>query len=519
MWASNLVSQDMTLGSSEIAILDSNSEYLGVSTLQLMENAGRSVADEVEARFGKGSSVTVFGGIGRNGGDGMVAARHLAGRGFKVLFLLIGDERSIRDASVLSNWSALKAMESTVNIESCHDSSAIPKSDSDVLIDAMLGTGMHGKLRQPFLRAVQVVNSSGGFKIAVDVPTGIDSDTGELLGEAVRANFTVTLHAVKRGFSRNKQYWGEVKVVDIGIPPEATIYAGPGDVAAISKERPADSHKGQFGRLLVIGGSEIFSGAPTLVALAAYRTGVDLVDVAAPEIAAQSIASFSPSIITIKLPGSNLATRHLRILDEHVYRANTIAIGPGLGLAKETVSAVRRIINFAIKHKKPVLIDADALKALGVVRRRMFDESVVITPHAGEFEAVSGKAPSRDLKTRMNEVKEFASLSGAVTVLKGHTDVISDGIRLKLNNTGNPGMTVGGTGDVLSGIIAGLMAQGLEPYRSAVAGAFVNGAAGDLAAEHYGYHLTPTDLIEHIPKILTDPMSHKTIHDRRLRQA
>lgn len=518
-WVNNLVAQDTALDSSQIAILDRNSEYLGVSTIQLMENAGRSVADEVEARFGRGASVTIYGGTGRNGGDGMVAARHLAARGFKILFRLIGDERSIRDVNALSNWSALRAMEASVKIESYHDSSAIPKSESDVLIDAMLGTGVHGKLRQPYLRAVQIVNGSAGFKIAVDVPTGIDSDTGELLGEAVRANLTVTLHALKKGLSKNKQYWGEVKVSDIGIPPEAAIYAGPGDVAAISTERPADSHKGQYGRLLVIGGSEIFSGAPTLVAMAAYRTGVDIVNVAAPEEAAQIIASFSPSIITIKLPGSNLRTSHLRILNEHVQRANAIAIGPGLGLAKETVSAVRKIINFTIRQEKPILIDADALKALGVIKKRMFDESVVITPHAGEFGAVSGKNPSRDLKTRMNEVREFSSLSGAVTVLKGHTDVISDGTRLKLNNTGNPGMTVGGTGDVLSGVIAGLMAQGFESYKSAVAGAFVNGAAGDFAAEHYGYHLTPTDLIEHIPRILTDPMCHKTILDRRLRQA
>lgn len=509
-----MVSHDISLSSSEIAILDRNSEYLGVSTLQLMENAGRSVADEVEARFGKGASVTVYGGTGRNGGDGMVTARHLAGRGFKVRFLLVGDERLIRDASVLSNWSTLKAMEWTVKVKSCQDSSTIPKSDSDVIIDAMLGTGTHGKLRQPFLQAVQVVNASAGFKIAVDVPTGIDSDTGELLGEAVRANLTVTLHALKRGFSRSKQYWGEVRVVEIGIPPEAAIYAGPGDVAAISKERPADSHKGQYGRLLVIGGSEIYSGAPALVALSAYRTGVDLVNIAAPEKTAQSIASFSPSIITIKLPGNNLATRHLRTLDEHIYKANTIAIGPGLGLAKETVSAVRKIISFAIKRKKPLLIDADALKAVGVVKRRMFDESIVMTPHAGEFEAVSGKDPSNDLMTRMNKVREFASLSGAVILLKGPTDIISDGIRIKLNDTGNPGMTVGGTGDVLSGVIAGLMTQGFEPYESAIAGAFVNGAAGDMAVERFGHHLTPTDLIEHIPRILTDPMSYKIIHDK-----
>ena len=519
MWASSLVSHEVSLSSSEIAILDRNSEYLGVSTLQLMENAGRSVADEVEARFGRGASVRLYGGTGRNGGDGMVAARHLAARGFKVSFLLVGDERLIRDTSVLSNWSALRAMQSTVKIESCHDASTILKSDSDVLIDAMLGTGTHGKLRQPFLRAVQVVNSSAGFKIAVDVPTGIDSDTGEQLGEAVRANLTVTLHAMKKGFSKSKQYLGEVKVADIGIPPEASLYAGPGDVLTVSRERPADSHKGQYGRLLVIGGSEIYSGAPALVALAAYRTGVDLVFVASPEQAADSVASFSPSIITIKLPGSNLGTRHLRILDEHIYRSNTIAIGPGLGLAKDTVLAVRKIINFAIKRKKSILIDADALKAIGVVKRKIFDESIVITPHAGEFESVSGKMPSRDLNARMNEVRDFALLSGAITVLKGHTDVISNGTRTKLNDTGNPGMTVGGTGDVLSGIIAGLLAQGFESYESAVAGAFVNGAAGDLAAEHFGHHLMPTDLIDHIPTILTDPMSHKMLHDKRLRQA
>jgi len=188
-----------------------------------------------------------------------------------------------------------------------------------------------------------------------------------------------------------------------------------------------------------------------------------------------------------------------------------------LGLAKETVSAVRKIINFAIKRKKSILLDADALKAIGVVRRKIFDESVVITPHAGEFEAVSGKAPSRDLKSRIDEVKAFASLSGAVTVLKGPTDIISDGSRTKLNNTGNPGMTVGGTGDVLSGIIAGLTAQGISSYESAVAGTFVNGAAGDFAAERLGYHLMPTDLMEYIPRILADPMSHKVIHDKRLR--
>jgi NAD(P)H-hydrate epimerase len=511
-----MVSTNSALNSIDFSVLDKNSEYLGISTLQLMENAGRSVADAIAARFGRGTSVVVYAGTGRNGGDGMVAARHLAARGFRVNLKLIGDERLVRDSSALSNWLALKAMSSSVKIEIYHDSISLPRSESDVLVDAILGTGVKGALRQPSIRAVQVVNSSAGFKVAVDVPTGINSDTGEVLGEAVCANLTVTFHASKSGFHKAQQYCGEVIVADIGIPPEADLYAGPGDVELVSIHRPTEAHKGAYGRLLVIGGSEFYSGAPTLVALAACRTGTDLVSVAAPESVAQSIAGFSPSIITIKLPGRNLTSSHIRLLSDHIEKASTIAIGPGLGLTRETAAASRKIVEISTKLKKPLLIDADALKAVGVVKKRFLNGSVVVTPHAGEFESISGKSPSRDLKRRIEEVTLFASESGSITVLKGHTDIISDGDHVKLNNTGNPGMTVGGTGDVLSGIIAGLMAQGTDPYRAAVAGAFVNGAAGDFAAEEFGHRLTPTDLIEHIPKLLNEPMRHKRIRDNRI---
>jgi hydroxyethylthiazole kinase-like uncharacterized protein yjeF len=166
-----------------------------------------------------------------------------------------------------------------------------------------------------------------------------------------------------------------------------------------------------------------------------------------------------------------------------------------------------------------MLIDADALKSISIIKKGISNGFVVITPHAGEFEAVSGTSPSRDMKKRIEQVRDFASKAGLIALLKGHVDVISDGIRLKLNNTGNPGMTVGGTGDVLSGIIAGLMAQGVDAYRAAVAGAFVNGAAGDFAAEKYGFHLTPTDLLEYIPKLLSEPMCHKAIFDHRKMQS
>lgn len=497
-------------------IVDRNSEYLGVSTLQLMENAGRAVADEIASRFGSGSSVVIYGATGKNSGDGMVAARHLAARNFKVTFRLVGNSALISEEIVSRNWLALKAMSSTVRIEEYRDSSNVPECESDVVVDALLGTGAKGRLRHPILKGVQAINASAGFKVAVDVPSGLDSDTGEVLGDVVHANLTVTLHAMKAGLSKAREFCGEIKVADIGIPPEATLMAGPGDVEAVAIQRLPDAHKGQFGRLLVIGGSEVFTGAPSLVALAALRTGTDLVFVAAPEKAALVISSISPNLITIKLPGPNLSTTHIRLLRSQFENASAIAIGPGLGLAKSTILAVRKIVAYALQARKSLLLDADGLKALSAIRKRVFNSTTVVTPHEAEFLIINGKAPSRDLATRAKEVREFSARSGAVVLLKGHTDVISDGERLKFNKTGNPGMTVGGTGDVLSGIVAGFMAQGVDAFRAAVAGAFTNGAAGDFAAEELGYHITATDLLEHIPRILRDPMCHKTINQKRL---
>ena len=504
------------MSSIETSALDSNSEYLGVTTLQLMENAGRSVADLIANRFGAGSSVIVYSGTGRNGGDGMVVARHLAGRGFNVVLRLIGASKTITDPIVRQNWLALKTMTRSVKIEECGDSSLITRTDSDVLVDAVLGTGAKGQLRQPIRRAVQAINESRGFKVAVDVPTGVDSDTGDVLGDAVRSNVTITFHALKPGLKKAGDFSGEVIVADIGIPPEASTYAGPGDVQSVRTRRPPSSHKGQYGRLLAIAGGETFTGAPTLVALAAYRTGTDLVFVAAPERTANVVSSMSPSLIALKLPGDNLTPGHLSLLREHIDKATAVAIGPGLGTNKNTLTAVRRILGRVRELKKPLLVDADAFKAVGLIRKEMFHTSTVLTPHAGEFKLIAGKAPSADLGTRSEEVKSIAEKSGGVILLKGNIDVISDGHQVKLNRTGNPGMTVGGTGDVLSGIISGLLAQGVDAFRAAVAGAFISGAAGDLAEEELGYHLTPTDLLEHIPKVMDEPMCHKAIFQKRL---
>ena len=510
------MSQPQTYATSrDMRMLEINSEYLDVLPLQLMENAGKAVADEIASRFKPESQIVFLSGTGRNGGDGMVAARHLAAKGFKVKFILVGREADISDEIVVRNWKALREMDWTIDVSVLGDSSLIQPVSANVLVDALLGTGAKEKLRQPILQAVRALNDSEGFCVAVDVPSGVDADTGDVLGEAVRADLTVTFHRMKTGLEKARDYCGEIKVVEIGIPYEAEFYAGPGDVEIIPKAREPQSHKGDFGRLLVIGGSETFSGAPALVALAALRTGVDLAYLAAPERTAYAISSFSPDLITIKLSGEHFASQNVGQLKGMIAKATAVVAGPGLGTHKDSFIAVEELLKVLEELRKPTLLDADALKAFGAIRRKV-DFPLVVTPHSGEFEAVAGRKPSTELHARIEDVKSLAKETGSVVLLKGHVDIVSDGERVKLNLTGNPGMTVGGTGDVLSGIVGGFMAQGVDPFEAAVAGAFINGAAGDFVYRDKGFHMTPTDLIEYIPRVIMNPMSYREvkIHER-----
>jgi NAD(P)H-hydrate epimerase len=493
--------------SREMRALELNAEYFGVSQLQLMENAGHNIALEIASRFKPDKSVAIFCGLGGNGGDGFVAARHLSSLGFKVTVILAGKAKEISHKAASENWNAIQFSKESIAIHEVDDSSLIPDVSAEIVVDALLGTGTKGKLKPPITQLVEKINALNAFRVAADVPTGIDSDTGEILGTAVKADLTVTFHRTKKGLENAKEHVGELIVKDIGLPKEFEKFAGPGDVLFVTKSRPSDSHKGDFGRLLVIGGSETFSGAPTLVALAALRTGVDLAYVAAPEKTAHTIASMSPDLITIKLEGTHLNVSNASALKAYIETVNAIVLGPGLGLHSETKEAVKTVIEAVESAAKPLLLDADGLKAFAEFKRKL-NVPLVLTPHAGEYTILTGKKPPEDLKEKISEVQKTAAELGAIILLKGHTDVISDEKRLKLNFTGNPGMTVGGTGDVLSGIVGAFLAQQVDPFEAAVAGAFINGAAGDFVFEEKGYHMVPTDIIQRIPQVLNDPMSH-----------
>jgi len=492
----------------EMRALELNSEYFGVSRLQLMENAGKAVADEIASRFEpKRTRVAIFCGLGGNGGDGFVTARHLVCLGFEVEVMLVGRSRDIVDEAARRNWLALQVLKDTLGFHEIYDSTLVHSVEADIIVDALLGIGLEGVPRAPFSQLVKKMNEAETFRVCVDVPTGMNSDSGKVLGAAVKADLTVTFHKMKPGLKKAERHVGELIVKDIGLPKEFERFAGPGDVSLVVKSRPPEAHKGDFGRLLIVGGSEVFSGAPALVALSALRAGVDLTYIAAPERTAYAISSIASDLITVKLEGSHLNPRNTAVIKRYLETSTAVVIGPGLGLHKETKDAVVGLVEMIEKEKIPLLLDADGLKAFAESKLRI-RSPLVLTPHAGEYRLLTNKKLPMDFETRVEDVRKTARKLKAVILLKGHVDVISDGERVKLNFAGNPGMTVGGTGDVLSGVVGAFLAQGADPFEAAVAGAFINGAAGDFVQGEKGYHMVPTDLIEWIPRVMDDPMSH-----------
>lgn len=486
-----------TITSAEMKILEENCFYLGVSPRILMESAGKSVAENV----GEGKNVLVVAGLGNNGGDGFVAARYLASLGRNVNVLLIGRPERIRTQEARRNFEILRKMEYSINIYFINDSSELKRYDylfnnADIIIDAIFGTGVRGKIREPYASVIRRINESKAFKVSVDVPSGLDPDTGIIHDICVKPDITITFHGIKTGLVKNKEICGKIIVANIGIPIDAELFVGPGDVRSIVSPRNPLAKKGDFGRVLVIGGSYRYSGAPVLTGLAALRTGADIVIIATPSIVANTIRAFSPNLIVYSLKGECLNTGHIDILLKFLEKIDVVAIGPGLGLEDETKNAV---IEFLSRTSKPAVIDADALKALSGKINIVSGKEVVLTPHAGEFRIVTGISVGDDWRQRMKYVEDIARKYNITILLKGHYDIISNGKNTKVNRTGTPAMTVGGTGDVLTGITATLLAQSNNPFRSACAAAFINGLAGMLAEEKMGPHIVATDVIDNIP--------------------
>ncbi len=495
----------------EMRCLELNAKYLGISHSLLMQIAGREVARVItENEDVKDKSIIILSGLGGNGGDGIVAARYLDEADAKVEVFLLGHEKTISSEDTLMNWNILKKLKripmSTLKTESAVKSCKSIES-ADIIVDGVMGFGLHSKLREPLLTAVQMINKSKAIKYSIDMPTGIDSGTGEVHGEAVIANHTISLHATKIGLTFAQKYAGKVHIVTIGIPREAASTCGPGDLSIFNQPRSSSAKKGDSGRILVIGGSDVYSGAPALAGMAALRTGSDLVSILAPELVVSAIREYSPNLMVTSLGTPILQPEVVDIAFEMVNKNDVVAFGPGLGIHPETIAAVKSLVKKIVGTGKPLVLDADGLKAISSSGIEMDPNTVVFTPHWGELKILLGieLGDSKNQENRIKRSVDAAKQYNCVILLKGSVDVIAhpDG-SYKLNRTGVPAMTVGGTGDVLTGIIASLLSRGGNAFKAAAAGAFVSGLAGELAAQDLGDHLVATDCIEKIPEVFKD---------------
>jgi len=476
---------------SEMAVVDANAAALGVSRKQLMESSGNAVAQMLQQVATPGDTIRILAGRGNNGGDAFVAARFL--HEFDVSVRLLGRAETITTDIARENWDALLA--GSHDVAEVRDSTALELGDTDVLVDAMLGTGIQGDLREPEATAAQLLNDADAPVISVDVPSGLDTETGVLAENAVDADHVVTFHATKPGLA---DLDATVTVADIGVPKAAETFVGRGDLLRLGRD--PNTHKGAHGDVLVLGGGP-YTGAPALTAQALLRAGADLAKVACPDSIASEVQGFSENLIVYPLAGDRLERDHVDVILGHAAAHDVLVVGPGLGDDDETLQAVSLILE---SYEGTAVVDADALQMVPAVET---DANLICTPHQGELLAMGGET-SEDWRERRDLVSAFAEELDQTVLVKAPYDVIADGERSRVNRTGNPGMTVGGTGDVLAGVI-GALAATHDPFDAACLGAYITGRAGDLVAEEYGNGLLATDLLDAIPGAMNESVSSR----------
>lgn len=460
--------------------MDLNSAEMGVPVLELMDNAGKALADAVQGMQPDGPVVLLCG-KGNNGGDGYAAAKHLLEAGTAVHCIAIhppagSESRHYHDAlpdDVVESWNAFKKRR---------------KEKAGLVVDCILGSGIRGDPRPPYDAAIHWINRQRAPVVSCDIPSGMGSTA------AVKPDATVTFHARKEGMDRENS--GKITVVDIGIPARAAEEVGIGDLEIAYTAPGAQGHKGDNGRILVVGGGP-YAGAPHYAGIAAYRTGADLVLAHIPKSAADTVRSWGPDLLVHDAgAGAILRPDGIDGILDALPSASALVIGPGLGQDPDTLEAVRAILRRAARHHTPTVIDADGLDAVTTAYLKQNGRRTVLTPHGGEFKDLAGRKGTR------RNVEAYAAKHRTVVLRKGPEDLISDGRRTRRCSRGHPTMTVGGTGDVLAGCVATLLGKGADPFEAACAAAYLVGVAGETAAESWSWGATATDVAHAIPSVL-----------------
>jgi ADP-dependent NAD(P)H-hydrate dehydratase / NAD(P)H-hydrate epimerase len=479
----------------------------GVPASALMERAGRAVAraavDLMGGSYGRRAVIVI--GKGNNGGDGLVAARHLASWGVRVAVRGIEEAEGLKEPAA-EHLERLAEVGLTVR-RGGRARLARELARADVAIDAIFGTGFGGLPEGPWADAIEALNAAPPPVVAVDIPSGVNGATGAVEGEAVDADLTVTFGAAKVGalMMPGAERAGTVRVVDIGyvaIPDPRTFLIEPGDVADSLPHRAVDSHKRASGVLLVVAGSRGMAGAPSLIARAAARIGAGLVIVAVPEGILPVVAAASTECVFVPLPQTRDGTIAAGALDaaiEVLDRAHALAIGPGLTQQEDTAGFVRSLV---AASPVPMIVDADGLNAFAGLAQDIADRKAeaVLTPHVGEFGRLTGVG-ARELEAdRLTHARALSERTDAVALVKGSRTVIASpaGV-VHINPTGSPVLATAGSGDVLTGMIGGLLARGVPPLEAASSAAYLHGVAGLLAGAQAGEGTLAGDLVGAIP--------------------
>ncbi|MFH1028028.1 MAG: NAD(P)H-hydrate dehydratase [Pseudomonadota bacterium] len=488
-------------------------EEFGIHGLELMENAGRGCVDEVIAEFGLKGRAVIMSGKGNNGGDGYVIARLLSQKGWSIKVIILAEHEQIGgDAAVnlekipaaLTNFCIHEGQLSALHMDDIFQ--------ADVVIDALLGTGLRSDVSGIYLEAIELINASGRPVLSVDIPSGIHGTTGRVLGAAIRAYITVTFAFAKLGhvLYPGAEHTGRLVVADIGVPQKLIESASGYDflneetIRPMLYRRDRQAHKGVFGHCLIIAGSTGKTGAASLSANSAVRAGSGLVTLAIAESLNSILEVKTTEAMTVPLPDAgsgHLSSSAYPVIEKLLPGKDAVALGPGLDRRPGTVALVQTLVE-AINL--PLVIDADGLNALAEdmsVLRRKKSRNVILTPHPGEMSRLLGTSIPDVDAIRISVAQEFARDYGVYLVLKGARTIIAspDGIAA-INGSGNPGMATGGMGDVLTGIIVSLLGQGYSSWDACRLGVFIHGYSADLVAEEKGeIGINATDVQEKLP--------------------
>lgn len=496
-------------------------EEFGIPGRVLMENAGRQAAEILMRTFAGSTKrhAGVLAGRGNNGGDGFVIARVLASRGWQVtVYVLCSRNRIAGDA--LANLLLLEAMRMEVlwvPAEADFRNVAGRLTTHDVLVDALLGTGLNQEVRGLYRLAIEAINQSEKPVFSVDIPSGLDADSGKALGCCVQAHATVTFGFAKIGhvLLPGACFTGKLHVVDIGIPPVIARRVSPhqaevdlGDFQPVAAKRQPDSHKGRNGHCLIVAGSRGKAGAAGLAARAALRSGAGLVTIACPSSIQPILHGLLMEAMTEAFPETPAGALSDEALDPILDAARgktVLALGPGLS---QDAPAVRLVHQLVSRSPVPLVIDADGLNAIAQNPDTLLQlrQPAVLTPHPGEMARLAGTGVPEIQSDRIHHARNFATRYGCYLILKGARSILAlpDGF-VYLNPTGNPGMATAGMGDVLTGMIAGFMAQGFGPRLSCLAAVYLHGAAGDrLASSHGPRGFLASELADMLPALFRE---------------